>query len=97
MAKGGKQVRCNEKKTILEKPIFPEGSRNVCTVEPRFNEGPSDWQNVFAILTRSRYKYRGSFSYLSMTGVKKIVIYTKDFVIHRFIISRFHCNTQGSK
>ena len=85
MTKGWKQVRCNEKKTILE-------TRNVCTVEPRFNEGPSDWQSVFAILTRSRYKYRGSFSYLSMTGIKKIVFYTEDFVIHRFIISRFYCN-----
>ena len=44
------------------------------TVEPRVNEGPRDWQNVFAI---SRF----FFIYLAMTGVKKIVRYTEDFVI----------------
>ena len=34
---------------------LPEGSRNICTVEPQVNEGPSDWQNEFAISTRLRY------------------------------------------
>ena len=45
------------------------------TVEPRFNEGPRDWQNVFAV---SRFFF---FIYLAITGVKKIVRYTEDFVI----------------
>ena len=49
------------------------------TVEPRFNEGARDWKNVFAL---SRF----FFIYLAMTGVKKIVRYTEDFVV-----SRFHC------
>ena len=48
-------------------------------MEHRFNEGPRDWQNVFAI---SRF----FFIYLTMTRVKKLVRYTEDFVI-----SRFHC------
>ena len=37
------------------------------TVEPRYNEGPSDWQNLFAI---SRF----FFTYFTITGVKKIVL-----------------------
>ena len=44
------------------------------TVEPRVNEGPRDWKNVSAL---SRF----FFIYLAMTGVKKIVRYTEDFVI----------------
>ena len=34
------------------------------------------------------------FIYFDITGVKKIVHYTctKDFVIQRFVISRFHCS-----
>ena len=52
---------------------------NGTTVEHRFNEGPRDWQNVFAI-------WRFFFIYLTMTRVKKLVRYTEDFVI-----SRFHC------
>ena len=29
----------------------------------------------------------------TITGVKKIVFYTEDFCIQRFVISRFHCKT----
>ena len=43
-------------------------------MQPRFNKGPSDWQNVFAISTRFRY-IKVLFLYLAMTGVKKIVCY----------------------
>ena len=32
------------------------------------------------------------FIYFDITGLKKIVHFTKDFVIHRFVISRLHCN-----
>ena len=31
------------------------------------------------------------FIYFTITKIKKIVRYTKDFVMQRFIISRFHC------
>ena len=36
--------------------------------------------------------YQGSFRYiLLLLGVKKIICYTEDFVIKKFVISRFHC------
>ena len=38
-----------------------------------------------------RYISRFFFIYFTVTGVKKIVRYTKDFIIQRFVISRFHC------
>jgi len=57
--------------------------KNLDTVEPRYNEGPRDWQNSFAT-SKFRYIDWGSFSYIlvAITGVKKIVRYTElDFVI----------------
>ena len=54
--------------------IFFTNSK-VSTVEARFNEGPEDWQSLFAI---SRF----FFIHITITGVKKIVCYTKDFVIY---------------
>ena len=60
-------------------------------VEPRFNEGPRDWQIVFPV---KRFRYIGFFSiYFTtcITGVKKIACYVEDFVIWGFITSRFHC------
>ena len=33
------------------------------------------------------------FIHFSIAWVKKIVHYTKDLVIQRFVISRFHCRT----
>ena len=45
----------------------------VVTVEPRFNQGPSDCENMFAI---SRF-----FSiYFTITGAKNIVRYNEDIV-----------------
>ena len=38
----------------LREAVAPEGSTVSTTVEPRYNEVPRDWQNVFAI-TRFRY------------------------------------------
>ena len=49
-------------------------------VEPRYNEGPGDWSNLFAI-TSFRYIERFFSLYFTITGVKKIVRYTEDFVI----------------
>ena len=45
-------------------------------MEPRYNEGPRDWQNEVSL-------NRGSFSYIlnTTTGAKYIVRYTEDFVI----------------
>ena len=31
------------------------------------------------------------FIYFTITGVKEIIRYAQDFVIQRFVISRFHC------
>ena len=31
--------------------------------------------------------------HFTITGVKKIIRYTEDFVIYRFVISKFHSNT----
>ena len=36
------------------------------------------------------------FIYFTITGVTKIVRYTGDFVLLRFVISRFHCNLNQS-
>ena len=46
-------------------------------MEPRVNEEPRDWQNVFVIS-------RLFFIYLVMSRVKKIVRETEDFVISGF-------------
>ena len=43
-------------------------------VEPTYNEGPRDWQNLFAV---SRF----FFIYFTITGLKKIVCYTEDIVM----------------
>lgn len=59
-----------------------------CTVDPRYHEKPSDWQNMFA-MTRFRYMEVLLFIYFPITGVKEIFRYTEDLVIQRFVISRF--------
>ena len=59
------------------------------TVEPLFNEGPSNWQNLYA---RTRFRYiEVLFQYFTVTGVKKIVRFIENFVIQVFVKSRFHC------
>ena len=47
------------------------------TVEPRYNEGPRDWQNCSL---RGFVISRFLFIYFTITGVKKIVRYNDDFV-----------------
>ena len=76
---------------------YPSSSFTKChvlptnTVEPQYNKGPRDWQNVFAI---TRFVISMIISiYFAITGVKKIVRYTKDFVKWRFFTWRFHSNT----
>ena len=58
-------------------------------MEPRYNEGPRDWQNRFT--ETSLIISRFSSIYFTITGVKKIVRYKEDFLIWRFVISRFYC------
>ena len=54
------------------------------TVEPRYNEEPRDWRKYFSI-------------YFSVTGVKKIVRYTEDFVVHLYRGSLYGGSTVPSK
>ena len=51
----------------------------LCTVEPRFNKGPRDWQNVFAISRFHHIKVLFHISYYDW--VKKIIRYSEDFII----------------
>ena len=57
-----------------------------------YNEGPRAGtdKNLFAI-TRFSYNKVLFHIYFTITGAKKIVHYTEDFILWRFIISRFHC------
>ena len=63
--------------------------RNTFTVETRFKKGPWDWRNLFAIM-RLRY-IKVLFHIFYYYWVKLIATYNQDFVIQRFVISRFHC------
>ena len=49
------------------------------TVEPRYNEGPRDWQNLLTI-TRFRY-IEVLFHIVYYYWDKEIVLYTEDFAI----------------
>ena len=60
------------------KPAEDASSRSD-TVQPPYNEGPRNWQNLFAI-TKFRYM-EVLFHIFYYYGVKKIVRYTEDFVI----------------
>ena len=65
-------------------------------METGYNEWPRHWQSLFATITRFRY-IEGLFLYILLsiiTGVKKSVRYTMDFVIERFVIWWFHCKVQ---
>ena len=96
MTKGWKQVRCNNKKTILEKPVFPiRFFQKVLETSVQWNLDLTTGRRLAKCVCHiNEVLLHGvSFSYLAMTGVKKIVCYTEDFVVQSFIISRFHCNT----
>ena len=56
-------------------------------MEPRYNEGQRHCQNLFAISSFFFFSY----ILLYITRVKKIVGYTEDFVIERFVVWKFHC------
>lgn len=59
-------------------------------VEPRYDEGPRDWQNLFA---KMRLSYRGSFPCIkfTITGATNIVHCIKNFVIKRLVKPTFLC------
>ena len=48
--------------------------------------------STVCLLQRGFVVSRFFFIYLTITGMKNIIRYTKDFVIQRFVISRFHCH-----
>ena len=58
-----------------ELDYFPQ----LLAVEPQYNEGPRDGQNLVAI-TRFRYISTLIFIYFTITGVKKIVRFIEDLV-----------------
>ena len=63
------------------------------TLEPRNNEGPKDWQTVFALTcTIGRFLYIEVlfYTYISVSGAKNIIRYTKHFVAQRFDVP--HCS-----
>ena len=59
-------------------PIVMSVSNNNTTVEPRYNKGPRDWQNSFAI---TRFRYIIEVLLHMFYGVNKTVRYIEDFVI----------------
>ena len=57
------------------------------TVEPWYNEGPREWQNLFVIMRFHYIVYPGFFSilYFTITWVNKIIHYNKDSVVIHLI------------
>ena len=51
------------------------------TVETQYIEGPRDCQKLFTIMRFSYSEVLSRIIILLITGVKKIIRYTKDFVI----------------
>ena len=76
-------------------PLFEKNKIKLSTVEPRYNEGPRDWQNMF-IIARFVNLYRASFSYCLIFyyywSKKK-----KQFVRPRTLFWRFQCNIHFHK
>ena len=62
-------ILCSSNSKYIEKNLVP--------IEPRYNEGPRDWQNMFAI-TRFRH-IEVLFHIFTITRVKKIDSYIEDF------------------
>ena len=58
-------------------------------MEPQYNEVPRDWQNLFTT-TRFCYILRFVSIYFTITGVNKIILYTKDFVMWSFHLTVVH-------
>ena len=57
------------------------------TVEPRYSEGPTDWQK-FVPYNENSLSVRFFFIYFTIAGVNKIVRYTQDFVVQKFFRPR---------
>ena len=65
-------------------------ARVVQSVEPRYNEGPRDWQNLFAI-TRFRYIEVLFHRFSYYWGTEYRSLYRGLRYIEVRYISRFHC------
>ena len=63
------------------------------TVQPRYNEGPRDWQNVFPI---TRFRYIEVLFHTFYYCWSNSFVLPRISLCERFVISRFHC-TQSSK
>ena len=75
---------CQEASAITNQELKLVGCRS--TVEPRNN--PRDWQNLFTI-TRFRY-IDVLFHIFYYYWGKKLVCFTENVLMKRFVISRFH-------
>ena len=65
------------------------------TVNSLYNEGPRDWQNLYAITGFCYIEVLFRIFYYCWGKKKKNVRYfrfTKDVVIYKFVISRFRCS-----
>ena len=60
-------------------------------MEPRYNEGPRNWQNLFAI-TRSRYIEVHFHTFCYYWGKENLSLYQGLRYIEVRYIMRFHCN-----
>ena len=48
--------------------------------------------HLFLTTNMAAVTLHANLQYFTITEKKKIIRYTKDFVIQRFVILRFHCN-----
>ena len=71
--------------------VVTHGSGSIVQWNLDITKGQGTGKNLFA---KTRFRYivvPKFFIYFTITGVEKIVRYTKVFVIQRFITLRFHC------
>ena len=66
---------------------------HLSTLEPRYNEGPRDWQNMFAITKFSLY--RGSFPYILLLLGRGILFAISRSSLYRGSLNRGSRNVSG--
>ena len=77
---------CQPLETFLDLYVFTP--LQLPTVEPRCNAGTGKICSLYQGFFISRFFF--IYFTIAITRVKKIVHYTEDFAIERFVISRFH-------
>ena len=74
---------------------FQDGCQQVCVdmylIQWNLTITKGQGTGEICLLWRSLVISRFFFSYFTIAGVKKLICYTKDFVIYRFVILKFHC------